>query len=270
MATWNLPEEYDTGDGIVRWASFGEGEPVVLLHGTPFSSFIWRDIAQALASTRKVYVWDMLGFGQSAMHDGQDVSLAAQGRIFADLLSRWGLSEPRVVAHDVGGAVALRAALIGGVIFRHLTLIDAVSISGWGNGGFFQTIRENSEVFAQLPEWATEALIESKIRTASHLGLRPEVLKSYLGNWRGVQGQAAFYRQYAQASEAHTDEFQDKLAVMPLPVRIVWGREDQWLPLHYAERLHSLLPHSELAVIDGAGHAVQEDAPGKLLSYLVA
>src|ERR687898_475908 len=180
MAQWNLPEEYDTGDGIVRWASLGEGEPVVLLHGTPFSSFIWRDIAPALASRRKVYVWDMLGFGQSGMHDGQDVSLAAQGRIFTDLLGRWGLGEPRVVAHDVGGAVALRAALIGGATFRHLTLVDAVSIGGWGDGSFFKTIRENAEVFTRLPEWATEALIESKIRTASHLGLRPQVIEAYL------------------------------------------------------------------------------------------
>lgn len=270
MSNWNLPGEYDTGDGIVRWASFGEGEPVVLLHGTPFSSFIWRDIAAAFAATRKVYVWDMLGFGQSTMHDDQDASLAVQGRIFVQLLERWGLREPDVVAHDVGGAVALRATLLEGVTFRHMTLIDAASISGWGSGGFFQTIRENPEVFMQLPEWATEALIESKIRTASHPGLRPEALEAYLNGWRGGQGRNAFYRQYAQGGETHTEEFQDRLAAMPGPVRIIWGREDQWLPVQYAERLHATLPNSELAIIDGAGHAVQEDAPGKLLSCLCA
>ena len=89
MIDWQVGEEFTADDGVVRWASFGSGEPMVLLHGTPFSSFIWRDIALALANTRRVYVWDMLGFGQSDKHEGQDVSLAAQGRIFAALLGHW-------------------------------------------------------------------------------------------------------------------------------------------------------------------------------------
>lgn len=268
MSKWYLPGEYETGDGIVRYASFGEGEPIVLLHGTPFSSFIWRDIAPALATTHHVHVWDMLGFGQSAMHDDQDVSLAAQARIFARLLNHWGLSEPAVVAHDVGGAVALRAALIEGMAFRHLTLVDAVGISGWGSGAFFETLRENADVFMQLPDWATEALIESKIRTASHAGLRPEALETYLSDWRGSHGRNAFYRQYAQGGEIYTDEYKDRLDTLPFPVHIVWGREDQWLPLEYGERLHARLPHAGFTVIDGAGHAVQEDAPGRLVACL--
>lgn len=268
MLDWNLAEEYDTGDGIVRWTSFGDGDPLILLHGTPFSSFIWRDIAAVLALTHKVYVWDMLGFGQSDRYDGQDVGLTAQGRILAQLIAHWDVVEPAVIGHDVGGAVALRTTLVEGVSFRHLTLIDAASISGWGHGGFFQTIRENPEVFMQLPDWSTEALIESKIRTASHPGLRPEALARYLSDWRGKEGREAFYRQYAQGGEIHTDVFQEQLADLSIPVKIVWGGEDEWLPTEYAERLHAKLPRSELIVIDGAGHAVQEDAPGLLLKHL--
>ena len=67
-----------------------------------------------------------------------------------------------------------RAALLAGVQFRQLELLDAVSVSGWGAGGFFQTIKDHAAVFQQLPGWATAALIESKIRTASHLELRPQ------------------------------------------------------------------------------------------------
>ena len=270
MSNWKLPEKYDIGDGAICWACYGEGEPVVLLHGTPFSSFIWRDIAPVLASTYKVYVWDMLGFGASTKREDQDVSLAAQSRIFEGLLNHWGISKPWIVAHDVGGAVALRTILISGVPFRQLTLLNAVSVSGWGAGGFFQTIRDHATVFRQLPEWATAGLIEAKIRTASHLGLRPAALVSYMGNWSGPEGQAAFYRQYAQALEADTDEFQGQLPAISCPVRILWGREDQWLTLEYLERLRRKLPHAEFASIEGAGHAVQEDAPGLLLSQLMA
>jgi pimeloyl-ACP methyl ester carboxylesterase len=164
----------------------------------------------------------------------------------------------------------LRTTLLDDVAFRDLTLIDAVSISGWGSGGFFQTIRENADVFMQLPDWATDALIESKIRTASHPGLRPKALKVYLEGWRGPQGRRAFYRQYAQCGEQHTDEIQNRLALLSMPVRILWGREDQWLPVEYAQRLQKLLPQAEFTLINEAGHLVQEDAPGTLLLHLAA
>ncbi|MEJ8672641.1 alpha/beta fold hydrolase [Streptomyces sp. MS1.AVA.1] len=72
----------------------GSGDPVVLVHGTPYSSFLWRDIAPALARTRTVFVFDHLGFGQSDQREGQDLSLAAHARNFARLLDHWELSCP--------------------------------------------------------------------------------------------------------------------------------------------------------------------------------
>jgi pimeloyl-ACP methyl ester carboxylesterase len=269
MIDWLVGEEFTTDDGVVRWTSLGSGEPIVLLHGTPFSSFVWRDIALALAKTRRVYVWDMLGFGQSDKHEGQDVSLAAQGRIFTALLGYWGLSHPSVVAHDVGGVVALRATIIEAAKFHDLTLLNAVGVSGWSDGAFFRTIKSDPDLFAQLPADAHEALVASKIRDASHLGLRPVVLDRLLDPWRGVDGQAAFYRQYGQADEADCDEFQEQLGDLSIPTRILWGREDRWLPPHYAKRLRSRLPDPEFAWIEQSGHLVQEDAPAQLLSYLI-
>lgn len=55
---------------------------------------------------------------------------------------------------------------------------------------------------------------------------------------------------------------------MPVPTRIIWGREDGFLPPPFGEQLHALIPHSELHWIDGAGHAVQEDAPAQVLALL--
>jgi pimeloyl-ACP methyl ester carboxylesterase len=56
---------------------------VVLVHGTPFSSYVWREVAGALARRCTVYVWDLVGYGESAKAEGQDVSLVAQGKILA-------------------------------------------------------------------------------------------------------------------------------------------------------------------------------------------
>jgi pimeloyl-ACP methyl ester carboxylesterase len=267
--SWNLEEEFETPGGCVRWASFGDGDPVVLLHGTPFSSFLWRDIAPALARTRKVFVWDLLGFGQSDKRDDQDVSPAAQGKLFTRLLEHWGLSRPSVVAHDIGGAVALRALLLEGANYQDLTLVDAVSGGEWGTG-YFKLIRENAHVFEQLPGYAHQALVESHLRHATHAGYKPDVLDAYIAPWRGADGQAAFYRQYRHAEQAQTEEFEHLLGGVTVPTRIIWGREDRLLPPEFAELLHTRIPRAELIWLDAAGHTIQEDAPAQLLAHLTA
>ena len=105
MPDWKLGRTYRSGSGEVRWDVLGEphADPVVLLHGTPFSSYVWRGIARALATTHRVYVWDMPGYGTSEMSDGQDVSLAAQGDVFTELLAHWGCrSRPSLRMTSVG------------------------------------------------------------------------------------------------------------------------------------------------------------------------
>ncbi|WP_412515466.1 alpha/beta fold hydrolase [Actinomadura madurae] len=266
---WRLGEEFRTPDGVVRWAAMGSGDPVVLVHGTPYSSLLWRDIAPALALTRKVFVFDHLGFGQSDKREGQDLSLAAHARNFSRLLGHWGLSRPSVIAHDIGGAVALRALLLEGAGFGDLTLFDAVSGGRWERG-LFQLILEQADVFRQLPDYAHEALVASHLRHATHIGFRPGILDAFLAPWRGVEGQAAFYRQYSQIKEVDTAAYEHLLDDISLPVRLIWGREDRILPPRYAEWLHERIPHAELHWIEGAGHLLQEDAPAQLVAHLTA
>ena len=268
--TWMLPEEFETDSGVIRWAKLGAGsDPIVLVHGTAYSSFLWRDIAPALALKRPVYVFDHLGYGQSDQRDGQDLTLAAQARRFVRLLDHWGVDEPSVVAHDIGGAVVLRALLLDGARYRDLTMVDAVSAGRW-EGGLFALIRTHPDVFDQLPEYAYEALLVSHFRNASHLGLRPAVLQAFLRPWRGRAGQSAYYRQYRQLSEADTDPYEAKLGDIAVPVKLLWGREDRILPPEHATWLHDRIPQAALHWIDDAGHLIQEDAPAQLLSHLLS
>jgi len=269
VVTWALDEEFETPEGIVRWGVLGSGDPVVLVHGTPYSSHLWRDIAPALANTRRVYVFDHLGFGRSEQREGQDLGLAAHARNFARLLDHWELSAPSVVAHDIGGAVALRTLLLEGKDYRDLTLFDAVSGGEWERG-LFRLILEHSDVLGELPDYAHEALVAAHMRHATHVGFRPGVLDAFLAPWRGAAGRAAFYRQYRQIRQADTAAYEHLLGGMSLPVRIIWGREDRILPPEYAQWLHQRIPHAELHWIEGAGHLLQEDAPGQLTAHLTA
>jgi pimeloyl-ACP methyl ester carboxylesterase len=266
---WILGEEFEAPGGRVRWTVFGRGDPIVLVHGTPYSSFLWREIAPALALRRQVFVFDHLGYGQSEQREGQDLSLAGQARNFTRLLEHWGLSRPSVVAHDIGGAVVLRALLLEEASYRDLTLFDAVSGGEW-EGGLFGLILEHAEVFAELPGYAHEALVASHLRHATHVGLRAEVLDAFLAPWRGAAGKAAFYRQYRQLRQADTAEYEHLLGDISIPVRMIWGREDRILPPEHAEWLHERVAHAELSWLDGAGHLLQEDAPARLLAHLVA
>ncbi len=77
-------------------------------------------------------------------------------------------------------------------------------------------------------------------------------------------GQAAFYRQIAQADERYTDEIEPLYPDLDVPVLVIWGREDNWIPVDRGHRLAELIPGASLRIIDGAGHLVQLDRPTAL------
>jgi pimeloyl-ACP methyl ester carboxylesterase len=82
--------------------------------------------------------------------------------------------------------------------------------------------------------------------------------------WLSSEGQVAFYRQIAAADERFTDEIQDRYSELDLPVKIIWGRHDSWIPPDRATRLQQMIPGAEVELIDGAGHLIQYDAPVQL------
>ncbi|ASO20398.1 pimeloyl-ACP methyl ester carboxylesterase [Actinoalloteichus hoggarensis] len=264
---WDLTESFTSRQGVVRWARGGRGSPVVLLHGTPFSSRVWHDVATGLSRRHTVYLWDLPGYGRSEMRAGQDVSFAAAQEVFVALLREWGLSEPAVVAHDIGGAVALRTALVSGVRFARLALLDAVCVRPWGSD-FFRLVRENSEVFGQLPGSLHEALVRRYLASAAHRVLPAAVVDELAAPWLGAVGQAAFYRQIAQADERLTEELVGRYRELDLPVLVGWGAQDTWLPVERAHTLAGLIPNARVETIEQAGHLVQFDAPGALTALL--
>jgi pimeloyl-ACP methyl ester carboxylesterase len=225
-------------------------------------------VAAALAGDYEVFVWDMPGYGASEQSRGQDVSLAAQGRVFVELLAHWALDQPSVVAHDIGGAVALRATLLHGARYRRLVLVDPVALRPWG-GPFFRLARDNASVFEQLPARLHAALVRAYVTEASSPGLADSVLDRLVEPWLGADGQPAYYRQIAQADERYTDEIQDRYGSIAIPVLVCWGTDDAWLPWTLGQQLSAAIPNARFERIDGAGHLVQEDAPAALTDLIV-
>ncbi|WP_245827824.1 alpha/beta fold hydrolase [Sinomonas mesophila] len=252
----------------MSWDRFGQGPALVLLHGTPWSSALWRPVADALADRFTVYLWDMPGYGASSKDPEHAVDLGAQGELFAHLLHEWQLERPHVIAHDVGGAVALRARLLHGARYSSLCLVDVVALAPWGSS-FFTLVKQHAGVFAQLPSAIHRGSVEAYIRGASHRGLRDDDLAMLVDPWTGKEGQAAFYRQIAQADERFTDEVEPLYGTIDEPTHIIWGTDDTWIPVDRAHRLQALIPHATLELIPEAGHLIHLDAPVQLAAELV-
>lgn len=239
----------------------------MFLHGTPWSSRLWAPIAETLVDQFTVYLWDMPGYGASSKNTSDPVDLGVQGELFADLLEHWDLERPHVVAHDIGGAVALRARLRHGAEYQSLCLVDVVALSPWGSP-FFRLVKENVAVFEQLPSDVHRGALEAYIRGASHRGLRSDDLSMLAEPWLDAVGQAAFYRQIGEADERFTEDVEPDYGRIDEPVHVIWGAEDSWIPSDRASRLAELIPHASVSLIEEAGHLIQLDAPAALAAEL--
>src|SRR4028118_1377218 len=223
---WRLNGRVSVSLGEVAYGVYGEGPPVVLVHGTPSRSCIWREVVPTLAEEHAVYVYallgfggrrwvwvrgtrgrsciwrevvptlaeehavyvyDLLGFGESERGEGQDVSIAAQGRGLSELIEAWGLDEPRVAGHDIGGGIALRTHLLEGVPFERISLLDAVVLTPWGTPSL-RHVKEHLGVYRTMPNDVFEAYVAARLGQATSRPMAQGVFEAYLSPWRGGGG----------------------------------------------------------------------------------
>jgi pimeloyl-ACP methyl ester carboxylesterase len=267
MGEWVLRQRFETDEGEIAWDRLGVGPPVVMVHGTPWSSWTWRRVAALLAESFSVYVFDLLGFGASDRRAGHDVSLAGHGARLAALLECWRLDRPAVIAHDIGGAIALRAHLLHDRSVAALALVDVVALAPWGSP-FYRLVRDHDSVFEQLPAAIHEGVLRAYVATAQPRPLDRDLHDALIAPWLGPDGQSAFYRQIAQGDQRHTDEIEPLYAQITAPTLVIWGEADPWIPAARAAELARRIPGARLEILPTAGHLVQEDQPDELVRLL--
>jgi pimeloyl-ACP methyl ester carboxylesterase len=266
MGDWVLENRFDFEGRDVRWGVMGQGKAIVIVHGTPWSSFNLRHLIFGLSKEYKVYYLDLLGYGQSDKSDN-DVSLGIQNKVLAKLIDFWKLDKPLVIGHDFGGTTVLRTHLLNNKQYEKLVVIDPVAISPWGSP-FFNHVNKHEEAFSGMPDYIHEAIVETYIKTAAHNNLNQETIKGIVEPWKGEKGKAAFYRQIAQADSKYTDEIQDKYSTIKIPTLILWGEDDKWIPLENGKKLNKLIPNSQLKTISNSGHLVIEEKYQDLLTEI--
>lgn len=262
MSNSNLPHTFEFEGRFVKYGIRGEGPPLILVHGTPWSSFNFRHLIRDLSCHFKVYYFDLVGYGESDKSEA-DVSLGIQNKLLDALVEYWKLELPFIVGHDFGGTTVLRNHILDKRNYRKIVLIDPVALSPWGSA-FFKHIEKYESAFAGVPDYIHSAIVEAYVKTAAHQKLEQDTIDGILAPWIGEQGKPAFYRQIAQANSKFTDEFQEKFNEVKAPVLILWGEQDQWIPSEQAYMLQSKIKASKLVTVPNSGHLVIEEDPARL------
>ncbi|MBC2866264.1 alpha/beta hydrolase [Streptomyces mexicanus] len=257
-------------DGVrLAYRDRGRGEPVIFIHGTPSHSYEWRDVVPHVeAAGFRTVTYDLLGYGRSERPVDRDTSVAGQTDLLEHFLDALGIEQVTIIAHDIGGAIGLRFSLSRPDRVRRLMLIDTVSYDSWPSSSWQKIIDENLDDCTSMPQDAFNALLtrQLKMTVTDHTLMDGDVLQAYLAPHQSTLGRVSFFEhQVRHYDSKFTREISDELPRLTMPVRILWGEEDQWQPVRYAKRLSDAIPNARLAVVPEAGHFLMEDAPERVV-----
>lgn len=256
---------------------YGSGIPVVLIHGTPSSSLIWRNVVPDLVKAGfKVHLFDLVGFGHSERpwDASVDTSMSGQVPVLTSLLDIWDLPQAHIIAHDIGGGIAQRFSIFNPDRVLSLTLIDSVSFDSYPSPRTRQQMRDGLEVLIKAPDDEHRAHFrEWMLGAVSNTPqFESTALDTYVDYICGPVGQPSlFEHQIRHYDPKHTLELVPRLGELgKLPVQIIWGAEDAWQVVDWAHKLHDAIPGSKLHIIQDAGHFLMEDQPKRISELLVA
>ena len=275
LPDFDHPPHYRTWEGLrLAHVDVGEGSPIVLLHGEPTWSFLWRHVITELSGAgHRCIAPDLPGFGRSDKPSDDwftyDRLVASVVSLFEDL----DLHDVTLVVHDWGGPVGLRVATteIPERISR-LVVMDSGLFTGHQRmGAAWQAFRDFVESTPDLP---IGMLITGAVATP----MSDEVVAAYEAPFDGVDakgGARSLPGLIPQTPDA-PGAAEGRAAVEALgadtrPILLLWAEQDVVLPLEATGRqMEQLLPlRQPLQVVENAGHFLQEDA-GPVIGQAIA
>lgn len=269
MLNHPLNRRFRSSAGEIAYGAEGDGPDVILVHGTPTSSVIWRGVIDRLRHSYRLHYLDLPGYGASDKFEGQEVRLRSFARVLAELIAHLGLEPPHLVGHDFGAAAVLGCHLVEGVPVRSITVADGVVLNPWGTP-FSRHVRDHEQVFAQVPGYVHRAVLAAHLATAVSRKLPDATERTLIEPWTGEVGQAAYYRQVGQYDYAYTGSLEALYPRIEVPTLILWGEEDQWVSIAEGARLRSLIPGARLETLPDAGHFSMLDCPALFARLLVS
>lgn len=246
----------------------GTGSPVLLIHGIPTSSLLWRDIIPALTETHRVIVPDMLNYGRSEKPPHADVSIAAQARLMFGLLDALGIRRADVVAHDIGGGVAQIMGVRHPERVDRLVLSNTVCFDSWPIPEFTPLQEPGAEDEMSLDAFVQmlrDFLPKGVYRSDT---LADEAAEMILAPWSDEEGKRALFRNLRRLNPEYTQAIAGELRNLNQETVVLWGRHDPFQKPTYAQRLCEVIPRAELKYFDEAAHWIMEEKPAEVAAAL--
>jgi pimeloyl-ACP methyl ester carboxylesterase len=270
------------GDTRVAYLDEGDGPPLLLLHGCPFSSYIWRHVIPLLRPHFRCIAPDLLGLGDTETPPDADWSLPAQATTVVGLLDALGIDAAHIVAHDHGAATAQLIAAGQPSRIRRLILTNAEAYDNWPSRDELPFVRAT-----QIPlvgnlimwAWGRPGLLRYALRSGHAVSnpavLTPELLRGYIAanladRHRRAKTRRFLAGQLDPANNRATADALPGLRAFDHPTLIIWGRDDPHFGPEWAQRLRDDIPgavHVEL--LPDTGHLLMEERPDDLARLLL-
>jgi haloalkane dehalogenase len=253
----------------------GDGPPVVLLHGVPVSSFLYRKVVPELASRGlRGVAFDLPGLGLAARPEGFDYRWSGLARWTGEAIDALGIERCHLVVHDIGGPVGFEWAI--GDPDRVLsltalnTLVDAgsfhrpwpmhpFSIRGIGELWLRSMVAPAfAEIFYREGVADRSAVPRSEVLAHHALLKREDGGRAFLEIMRGFE-----------LGEAKERFFLEGLAGRPYPAQVVWGERDRMLGETRRQAVQRALGVERATLLPGK-HFLQEDQPAAIAAAVAS
>ena len=254
-------ERCDVRGRTVAFRQLGAGPVVVLVHGLAGTMDTWDRVVEDLSSRCTVVAMDLPGHGRSASPAG-DYSLEAYASCVSDLLDALGHRTATVVGHSLGGGVAMQFAYHYPERCERLVLVSSGGLGADVSIALRVAALPGSEhVVALIANRYLIAAATIVSRLASAVGIRTvggllesvracetfadaESRRSFFRTLRGVID----HRGQRVSATSHLD------LINEIPSLLVWGADDQIIPVAHAHETHQAMSNSRLDIFEHTGH----------------
>src|SRR5271168_3400840 len=217
------------------------GTPLVLVHGLGARGEDWGAMIPALAASGfHVYVPDLLGYGRSPKPD-VDYSISLEEQTVGQFMQAMHVPRADVGGWSMGGWIAMKLAL------DHPEMVDRLIIYDSAGTYFPATFG---------PELFTPGDVAGVKKLMAILSPKPRPMPNFAAEAvvRKLQGNAWVVNRSTASMIRGRDLLDFRLYKISQPMLIVWGAQDELIPLSVGETIHTSVPQSVLDIVEGCGH----------------
>lgn len=222
---------------------------IVLMHGLIDDKNSFVPAAAGLAETHRVILPDLQAHGENAQVEGRDHSIGGQVDFIAALLDALNVEDLIIGGNSMGGHVAAAFALSELDRTRKLMLLNATGM-----------VLDAPPTYSEYPEGIDFAYMTALY---DHVFIEPPSIPAPIMRHlaRDLNAKADFYNLLVGEIVGGEDfRLDERIGSLDMPTLVIWGTEDNLVPIRYAEAYHAELPNSELKILE-AGHAPQIEVP---------